>query len=83
MYLLNPKKNKSVAHLWDGNDTVCTMYSTNGLRKKKQILSETTMGKRICVMCRTVNNNSPNPLPVKDEEYDKDKEQFTLFLPNV
>ena len=58
MYLLNPKKKKSVAHLWTGTDTVCRMFGTNGMKKNRQVLSVDTKGKPVCHMCETVHNLS-------------------------
>jgi len=54
MYLLNPVKRKSAAHHWDGTDTLCRMYSTNGLLKAKQKVNSDPMGKEICLMCQNV-----------------------------
>ena len=51
MYLLNPLKNKSAAHYWDGQDTLCRMFSTGGLTKRKQKIFNDPMGKPICLMC--------------------------------
>ncbi len=54
MYLLNPLKAKSAAHYWDGKDTLCRMYSTGGLSKRKQQIFNDPMGKPICSMCVNV-----------------------------
>ena len=54
MYLLNPNKNKSMAHHWSGVDTLCRMYSSNGMKKEKQQVFKTTLGKDICLMCSNV-----------------------------
>jgi hypothetical protein len=54
MYLLNPIKRKSAAHHWDGADTLCRMYSSNGLLKAKQQVTSDPMGKEICLMCQNV-----------------------------
>lgn len=51
MYLLNPNKLKSSAHLWLNDDTVCRMFKSGGMRKDKQIVSESAYGKPICTMC--------------------------------
>ena len=53
-YAINPKKNKSVAHVWTGTDTACRMYSTGGMRKKRYKLFTDPMGKPLCVMCCNV-----------------------------
>lgn len=67
MYLLNPTKRKSVAHLWTGTDTVCRMYSTKGLKEERQELTETTLGKRICTMCAIVKRKTQGSktLPIR------------------
>lgn len=80
MYLLNPNKNKSSAHLWLDNDTVCKMYSTGGMRKKRQQLSPTHLGKPICTMCIANNKKLIHPLTV-DAEYEKDIAEFNIALP--
>lgn len=52
-----------VAHIWDGDDTRCRLYSTGGIRKKKKYrLSPSTEGRRVCEMC------SSAPAPVKGRE---------------
>ena len=61
MYLLNPKKKKSVAHMWTGTDTVCKMFSTGGMKQKRQVVSEETKGKPLCHMCETVHNKEIEP----------------------
>jgi hypothetical protein len=58
MYLLNPAKNKSAAHHWDGKDTLCRLYSTGGLTKSKQHVFGDAMGKPICLMCSNVRRKS-------------------------
>ena len=83
MYLLNPNKPKSVAHLWNGSDTFCRMYSTGGLRKKKQIVSESTLGKKVCTMCQNVGNRSFHMPSAGDIEYARDVDNFSLRLPNI
>jgi hypothetical protein len=54
IYLLNPNKNKSMAHHWTGVDTLCRMYGSNGMRKDRQEIFESTLGKPICLMCSNV-----------------------------
>lgn len=49
------KKSKSapVAHLWDGDDTACRMWSTNGIVKKKRYrVTSDPEGRPICQMCQ-------------------------------
>ena len=54
LYLLNPRKKISKAHLWTGSDSYCSMFTTGGMRKEKQQLFETPLGKKICLMCSNV-----------------------------
>lgn len=57
MYLLRDqsarKKGRppSVAHIWDGVDTLCTMYSAGGLPGAGYRVSGTTEGRSMCKMC--------------------------------
>lgn len=81
MYLLNPNKRKSTAHLWTGSNTVCRMYGSGGMNKRKQRLSATAMGKPICTMCLNVNSRSKKPILFTDKDYEQDKEQFVMQLP--
>lgn len=45
---------KSAAHIWRGNDTFCTMFSTGGMNPKRYIVHDDPCDRRICHMC---NNN--------------------------
>jgi hypothetical protein len=56
-YFYNKQKIKTAAHFWLGEDTACTMFSTNGLKvneKKggKKEVHPDSGGRRICVMCQ-------------------------------
>lgn len=51
-YFYNPKNKKTVAHIWTGADTACTMFSTGGLRGKKRLVMPDTSNKPICLMCQ-------------------------------
>lgn len=54
-YLIRLKKGKARAHLWNGTDTVCRMWSTGGLKARKQFLvCDTSENRKICHMCQTV-----------------------------
>lgn len=59
IFLLRKGKKKQKAHLWNGVDTFCRMWSTGGLNAKKGdfILSSSTYGKGICSLCQ---NRAPN-----------------------
>ena len=83
MFLLNPKKNKSAAHVWNGKDTVCKMYQTGGMRKSRYHLSATTMNKPICCMCLNVHAKSKNPVLFVDKEYLNDVDTFTIRIHNL
>ena len=69
MYLLNPLKNKSAAHHWDGHDTLCRLFSTGGMTKRKQEIFSDTMGKPICLMCSNVFRRSKMDVPMP-RDYD-------------
>jgi len=45
---------KSKAHLWDGKDTYCHMFSTGGLVKNKYQVFLKTFNQPICTMCMNV-----------------------------
>jgi len=46
------KRRPAVAHLWDGTDTACRMWSTGGIRAKKRYrVSGDPEGRPICTMC--------------------------------
>lgn len=83
MFLLNPNKKHSAAHLWNGTDTVCRMFSTGGMRKKRQQLSASLLGKKICTMCLNVNAKITRPVFYSDKEYAENVDKFVMRLPNV
>lgn len=50
---MRPDKKNQRAHLWDGKNTLCRMWSTGGLRAKKKFgVYDSNMGRKICHMCR-------------------------------
>lgn len=52
MFLIRKKSPKS-AHIWNNNDTVCRMYSTGGLNKKKyKVVKDTDV--KLCKICEAV-----------------------------
>ena len=75
MFILNSNKKESVAHLWLNGDTVCKLYSTSKMRKKKLKLSETTQGKKVCHMCQINNKKLKTPFVI-DKEYEDDKNNY-------
>lgn len=55
-YLVHPVKRKYRKHLWTGEDTVCRMYSTGGIRSEYIVVSEKIAADRnLCHMCGAVN----------------------------
>lgn len=59
IFLLRRGEKKQKAHLWNGLDTFCRMWSTGGLNTKKGdfVLSSSTCGKEICSLCQ---NKAPD-----------------------
>lgn len=53
-YLINKKRIKAKAHIWDAEnqDTVCRMYSTDGLLPDNYIQSDHLYGKTLCKICK-------------------------------
>ncbi|MGK7940749.1 MAG: hypothetical protein AB4062_11500 [Crocosphaera sp.] len=51
-FLVCKEKRQTKAHIWDGLDTFCTMWSTGGLGNAKGYnLYNTNLGRDICTMC--------------------------------
>lgn len=50
-FLIRKTGRKIAAHLWDGADTACRMWSTGGLKKKNYTVHADTQGHEVCVMC--------------------------------
>ncbi len=45
-------KSGNVAHIWDGADTFCTMWSTGGLKVNRGYsVKSQLLGRRICQQC--------------------------------
>lgn len=60
MYLIRKKKAKT-AHLWDGEDTVCRMYSTGGLNKRHyKIVYPNELP--VCTMCQSKKDSGRAPV---------------------
>lgn len=76
-------KKKGSAHLWDGVDTVCRMYSTGGMSRKKKTVSQSAHGRPICSMCLAANKNRRDPVLFRDEEYLESKDNFVVQLQNI
>lgn len=82
-FLLSIGKKKSSAHLWNGVDTVCRLYSTGGMSKKKKQVTTTAHGRPICSLCLSVNSKRKNPVLFQDVEFAKDRDEFVMQLPNI
>lgn len=52
-YLIRKKKPKCY-HVFVGSDTLCRLYSTGGLSKKKYVLSSTPGDLPVCQLCGAV-----------------------------
>ena len=66
-YLVRPDKSKTVAHIWTGKDTACTMYSTgSNTQWSKYAVVDTDCGRKICTMCQSNMQKIGN---VKDRRY--------------
>lgn len=76
-------KKKGAAHLWDGSDTACRMYSTGGMSRKKKTVSQSAYGRPICSMCLAANKNRKDPILFRDEDYLENKENFVVQLQNI
>lgn len=76
-YLIRKKKAK-VAHIFSGDDTLCRMYSTGGLAKKKYIISYESKSLPICELCQNnINHREKINSPENHAERLKlDDEQF-------
>lgn len=53
MFLSNPFNAKSADHIWVGNDTLCRLYSTGGIRNdaQYQLVKADPKMVRLCTMC--------------------------------
>lgn len=83
------RSSNNKAHIWNGQDTYCRMWSAKGggiSHKADVTLTNSTMGKEICLMCM---NKAPNEYlnyvktknnePILDE-FERDKELFIYKL---
>lgn len=59
-YLICKKKKKNKAHIWSDGDTLCTMWSTGGLKQMDRDgyprfdTFDNPRGHEVCTMCRNV-----------------------------
>lgn len=58
-YLVSRNSTSRRAHLWTGFDTVCRMYGTKGLRKKKYVVQPDANEQAVCSMCEIVSRRGP------------------------
>jgi len=49
-YLVNPQR-RAKSHIWTGNDTLCKMWSTGGLKRESYEVAEQPGLNGICSMC--------------------------------
>jgi hypothetical protein len=73
-YLLNTKKRKAKAHIWNAEkqDTVCRMYSTGNLSDNHYVKSDHLYDKTVCSICEGMNDhNEYNNRLTKQIEYDQ------------
>lgn len=49
---LVPRKRGSAAHYWNGDDSLCRMFSTGGLSKSNYLVSGDVAGRKVCALCR-------------------------------
>ena len=45
---------KSIAHLWNGKDTECRMWSTYGLKRRSYAIHPTSDGRKVCQLCMSL-----------------------------
>lgn len=48
------KKKQSVAHIWNGVDTLCRMFSTGGFDKSQYVVCDNTQDRGVCQMCGSI-----------------------------
>ena len=64
-YIFNERKQRSSAHIWDGQDTACRMWSTGGMSSTKPgyVTAFGLEGRLLCHMCRVVAEKSAGSSP--------------------
>jgi hypothetical protein len=65
-YLIKRNGQRVTAHIWTGNDTLCTMASTGGLRLSRFEIHDSPNGRKICTMCA---NRANQPAKTKPSKY--------------
>lgn len=68
MYLIRKGHNPKVAHIFNGNDTICRMYSTGGMNKSKfkQVI-DTSLP--ICINCQNKISGSLGKNPARFRKF--------------
>jgi hypothetical protein len=62
-YLIRSKGKNKAAHYWKDGDTLCRMWSTGGIDKRRAYaVFENSQGLRICHMCGQVHEKSQQEL---------------------
>jgi hypothetical protein len=52
LYLIRKRGTPQAAHIWDGSDTLCRMWSTGGLKQENFEVHDSPQGRNVCAMCR-------------------------------
>jgi very-short-patch-repair endonuclease len=81
-YLIKIKGDKKSAHLWNGVDTFCKMYSTGGINKNYVKITDTSENHPVCVMCNKNRKKNRNPIYKINNVQPKIKEQYRKELVN-
>lgn len=77
-YMFKVKQLKSRAHIWNGKDTVCRMWSTGSFRKHKYQIQTDLGGRQICHQCQMVSQRilrergvefGASPCPDPEDDY--------------
>ena len=67
-YLVRTRGSRQVAHLWNGDDTLCRMASTGGLSLRKyQVVDSQPPGSKLCHMCATTEASTIEHRALADE----------------
>jgi hypothetical protein len=64
LYLIRSKGKVKTAHIWEGKDTACRMWSTGGMSHKRAYeLYDAPYGLSVCTMCANVHGNATREDP--------------------
>lgn len=66
MWLIRKRGLKARAHIWNGSDTACRMWSTGGLKRDLFECSPDRGQHEICHMCAVVARANGAVLPVEN-----------------